>query len=290
MKTPVTAIVLTYNEESNIGKCLASLDWADDVVVLDSGSTDRTLETARLARLDIRVFTHEFKDFGDQRNWAIDNTAPRNEWILFLDADERCTDKCRDAIAAAIASPGTVAGYYMTYRNIFLGRWLKYSTLYPSWQLRLFKRGMVRFVREGHGQKEMADGPLAYIRAPYDHFCMSKGIGEWISRHNRYTSDEIELVDRLRHAAIAPGDLFKGAVNRRRCLKRIAARMTWTRLMVVFPYRYILRGGFLDGLPGLLFCLLLLSVEIQLAVKICEHRFSGNKCCAAGHRPDCAGR
>ena len=86
---PVTVIILTFNEERNISDCVRSLDWADEVMVVDSGSIDATTAIAVETRPDLRVFQHAFKDFGDQRNWALDKTSPRNSWVLFLDADEQ---------------------------------------------------------------------------------------------------------------------------------------------------------------------------------------------------------
>ena len=259
----LTAIILTYNEADNIGDCLRSLDWVDDVIVIDSFSKDGTVDEARRVRPDVRVFTNPFEDFGQQRNWAIDNSHPRHDWILFLDADERSTDAYAAAVREAVTNPGEHVGYYMCYRNMFLGRWIKRSTLYPSWQLRLFKRGRLRFRKEGHGQREVTDGPLTYIREPYDHYGFSKGIADWIARHNHYSTNEVELIHRLRQEPLRLGDLVsRDPVVRRRSMKRIAARLGF-RPLARFTYLYVLRGGFLDGRAGLLFCLLRAAHEIH---------------------------
>jgi len=267
---PVSVIILTLNEEINIASCLESLQWADEIILLDSESTDGTIETAKQAREDIRVFTHPFLDFGDQRNWALDHTQPRHEWILFIDADERVTPACAEAIATAIRAPGDKVGYYLTCRNFFLGRWIKHCTLYPSWQLRLLKKGAVRYRKEGHGQREVTDGPLDYIHEPYDHYGFSKGISHWVERHNIYSSNEVELIQRLRAEPLALGDLFSGdSVKRRRCLKRLAARAHF-RACLRFIYMYFIRLGFLDGIPGLIFCRLRVAHEIIIAAKLAE--------------------
>ncbi len=271
-KTPLSVIVLTLNEELNIRDCLESLAWADDVIVVDSGSADGTLERARAARPEARLFTHPFQDFGDQRNWALDNTQPVHDWILFLDADERCTPACAEAIRQALAQPGEAAGFYLTCRNFFLGRWIKHCTLYPSWQLRLLKSGRVRFRKEGHGQREVTDGPLAYIREPYDHYGFSKGIAHWVERHNVYSSNEAEFILRMRKEPLALRDLFSAdPVVRRRCLKRLAAR-TGFRPALRFIYLYLIRGGFLDGKPGFVFCMLRVNHEIAITAKLTEAR------------------
>ena len=269
-RAPISAIILTHDEQENIADCLASLDWVDDTIVVDSGSNDRTLERAGVARPDVRVFTHPFQDFGDQRNWALDHAAPKHSWILFLDADERCTPTCAAAIRRAIASPGNHVGYFLTCRNIFFGKWIKHCTFYPSWQLRLLKTGDVRYHREGHGQREVTKGRLGYIHEPYDHFGFSKGIAHWIERHNRYSSEELELIARLRQEPLRLGDLLRrDSLSRRRCLKRLAARAGF-RPLFRFAYTYIFRRGFLDGRAGFLFCLLRVSHEIHITVKRAE--------------------
>ena len=267
---PLSIIVLTYNEADNIEACLATVDWADDVIVVDSGSTDATLERAKQTRANVRIFQHPFQDFGEQRNWALDETHPKHPWILFLDADERCNADCSAAIRAAVTSPGHQIGFYLTYRNFFLGRWLKRCTLYPSWQLRLLKLGEVRFQKEGHGQREVSTGPLGYIREPYDHYGFSKGVAHWIERHNRYSSDEVELLRRLRGEPLQLLDLVRGgAIARRRCIKRIGARM-WFRPLMRFFYVYFLRRGFLDGRAGLVYCLLRVAHDIHVDAKLAE--------------------
>jgi len=271
MKTPVTVIVLTFNESVNIAECLNSVAWADDIIVVDSGSTDDTIALAQYVRPDVRVFTHPFLDFGDQRNWSLDNTQPKHDWILFVDADEFCTPELAEEMGRFIQNPGNAVGAYIKARNYFLGRWLKHSALYPSYQLRLLKRGEVRYRKEGHGQREVTDGKLIYLKEWWRHEPLSKGLHQWVARHNEYTSAEQDLIEALASELVRMGDLMKGPVARRRCLKRIAARYPWLRLFV-FVYLYVVRLGFLDGLPGFLFCLLRLSNEIHVVAKRYERR------------------
>jgi len=285
---PVAAsvIILTFNEARTIAACLSFLDGFDDVILVDSGSTDETVSVARSARPDVRVYENSFEDFGQQRNWAIDNTSPRHDWVLFLDADEHCNDACRSAIANAISVPGENVGYYLTCRNYFLDKWIKRCTLYPSWQLRLFRRGEVRYRKEGHGQREVTEGQLGYLDAPYDHYGFSNGIAHWISRHNRYSSHEVELIERLRREPLQVGDLFQSdPIVRRRCLKRLAAHAPF-RPAARFFYLYILRMGFLDGRAGLIFCLLRVSHEIHIVAKLAEAEFHHKQAIAAHSSPD----
>ena len=271
----LTAIILTYDEADNIAACLAALDDIEDVIVLDSGSTDDTVALARAARRDVRVFTRPFTDFGDQRNWAIDNCAPRHDWILFVDADEFCTPALIGEIADFISNPGPHVGAFIAGRNMFLGRWLKHSTMYPSYQLRLFRRGEVRFRKEGHGQREVTEGQLAYLRSWWRHEAFSKGVHQWIARHNAYSTNEVELILRLRRERMILADCVSpDPIIRRRALKRLGARAPlrpWAR----FFYIYVLRGGFLDGRAGLNYCLLRLAHDLHISVKTAERSGAG---------------
>jgi glycosyltransferase involved in cell wall biosynthesis len=268
----LSVIILTYNEAENIADCLRSVDWADEVLIVDSGSTDQTLKIAMEHRPEARLLHHSFVDFGDQRNWALNQGAPRHHWVLFLDADERATPLFRDAIMRVVGRDSPTVGYYLTYRNMFLGRWIKHSTFYPSWQLRLLRQPYVCFAREGHGQREIATGPLEYLPEPYDHFPFNKGIAHWLDRHNRYSTTECELVERMRAESLKLSDLFhRDAQLRRRCLKRIAARV-WCRPFLRFLYTYVWKLGFLDGMPGYIYCRLIAQYEFQLWAKQQEAR------------------
>jgi glycosyltransferase involved in cell wall biosynthesis len=267
---PVSVIVLTYNEAVNIVSCLETLSAFDEILVVDSGSTDGTLDILRNRFPGIRVLHHAFQDFGQQRNWALDHGDVRNEWILFFDADERCTVECASAVLAAIAQPGGHVGFFLCYRNMFLGRWIKRCTLYPTWQLRLLKVGQVRYRREGHGQREVMKGSAGYIPEPYDHYGFSKGIKNWISKHNDYSSNEVELIRSLASASLRVSELFsRDPVLCRRALKRLAARAP-LRPVARFVHLYFLRRGFLDGRPGFLYCLLVTAHQLHLVVKLAE--------------------
>ncbi len=272
-RVPLTAIILTHDEAENIRACLERLHRVDDVVVVDSGSTDETLPLAHSARQDVRVFEHAFEDFGAQRNWALDHTSPKYEWILFVDADEFCDEALIDEIEAFIADPGADVGGFVAGRNYFLGRWLKRCAMYPSYQLRLLKRGRVRYRKEGHGQREVTEGPLRYLRAGWRHEGFSKGVHQWIARHNQYSSDEVALILRLRAEPLRIGAAFsRDPIVRRRALKRLGARLP-LRAFNRFVYTYFLRLGLLDGVPGLCYCLLRVAHDLHISVKLVEARF-----------------
>ena len=266
-------IVLTLDEEATIGTCLARLERFEDVVIVDSGSSDATIASARSTRPEVRIFNHAFEDFGQQRNWALDHTDPACEWILFVDADEYCDPELIDEVLEFVQDPGDIVGGYIAGRNHFLGRWLKHSTMYPSYQLRLLKHGAVRYRKEGHGQREVTDGQLTYLHHGWYHDAFSKGVHQWVARHNQYSTDETELIQRLRAESInLRGLIARDAIRRRRSWKRVAAKMPF-RPLSRFVYTYFVRRGFLDGWAGLRYCLLRVAHDIHLGVKLAEKRY-----------------
>lgn len=246
------------------------------MVIVDSGSTDGTLAIARQVRPDVRIFTNPFEDFGQQRNWALDNTTPRNDWVLFIDADEFMLPPLAREIDSFVRDPGDAVGAYIAGKNYFLGRWIRYSTYYPSYQLRLLKLGEVRYRREGHGQREVTDGPLVYLKNAWRHEGFSKGLHQWIARHNNYSSNEVELLLRLRNESISIHELLsREAVERRRAYKQLGARLPF-RPVTRFIYTYLLRCGFLDGRAGVYFSLLRFAHDIHIVSKIAEQKNSAS--------------
>lgn len=269
---PVSIIILTFNEEANVAACIQSVAWSNDIIVVDSHSTDATANIAQSSSDAVRLYQNAFEDFGQQRNWAIDNTEPKHDWILFVDADERIPDDCASHIQRVLSAPAEPVGYYLTYRNWFMGKWIRHCTLYPSWQLRLFKKGKVRYRKAGHGQEEVTEGELAYIDTPYDHYGFSKGIADWIDRHNDYSSNEAEMIRTMKKEGISPAR-SSDPVARRRRLKQAAAKVGM-RPLLRFLYLYIFRGGFRDGRPGYIFCMLRVAHEIHITAKIYENNYA----------------
>ena len=263
-------LILTKNEEANIAACLDSVAWCDDVVVLDSHSTDRTREIA--AARGARVFERDFDDFGSQRNYALDHVEFRHPWVFHLDADEWFNDALRAECEDAIAKDGHSA-YFVANRIIFLGRWIKHSSQYPYHQVRLVKRGEARFAKSGHGQKE--DSALrgtGYLQTPYDHLNFSKGIADWVDRHNRYSSEEAGEASLLCDGPVPLADVFSAdSLARKRSLKRLHARLP-ARWLWKFFYLYVGKGGFLDGYPGFAYCMLNGFYDFLISVKIVETR------------------
>src|SRR5437660_3238924 len=251
MPQSLAIIILTHTGADNLPRCLASIAGLSEIVVVDSGSDDGTQVIARSA--GVRLYEHPFQAFGQQRNWALENCDLKNEWVLFLDADEVATPEFRQAVAEAIQSAGSaIAGFYCCWKMMLDLRWLRRSDSFPKWQLRVVRRGRADFIDSGHGQKEgRVDGELGYIREPYLHYALSKGWEAWWAKHSQY-SDE-EATDRLSRSASFRELFSKDSSRRNHALKPMLSRIPgWPLLR--FLHMYILKGGFLEGREGFAYC------------------------------------
>ena len=264
----VSIIILAQNEASDLPKLLDSIRWCDDVHLVDSGSTDATMEIARAG--GAQAIEHAFGGFGQQRNWALENCALKYPWVLFLDADEASTPAFQSAVMQAIqGAPESVAGFYCCWKMMVEGRWLKRCDSFPKWQFRLLRRGRATFVDFGHGQKEgEIDGTLDYIREPYLHFVVSKGWEVWWARHQRYARQE--AVERSGGGAIRWGEIFGSNPSlRNKALKPLVSQIPgWPALR--FVQAYLLSGGFLEGKPGFTYCLNLARYEALIRTRMRE--------------------
>jgi glycosyltransferase involved in cell wall biosynthesis len=263
----ISVIILTKNEERDLPRCLEALAWCDDVHLVDSGSSDATRDIAR--RFKAVVYDNPFVSFGVQRNWALDHCKIKYPWILFLDADEVANSEFVTAIKNAVASaPDGVAGFYCCWKLIYDGRWLKRCDSFPKWQFRLLRLGRARFTDYGHGQKEAElKGSIEYVKAPYDHHGLSKGIGHWLDRHNRYAT--LEAAARI-SSVINWRNIFSAHGSKRnQALKPLVSRLPgWP--LARFLITYLLRLGFLEGRPGFVYCANLAYYEFLIRIKMRE--------------------
>lgn len=251
-----SVVVLTLDEEANIGRLLESLEgWAAGIFIVDSGSTDRTLEIAR--RFTERIVFHEFTNQAKQFNWALDNLPITTGWVLRLDADEFLPAELRDEIAGVLPGlPLDVTGLLVKRRVYFLGRWIRHGGMYPIWMLRLVRRGKGRSEQvEMDEHLVVLEGRTQRLRHDFVHDDR-KGLAAWTAKHEGYAGREARL---LRELAAMPavdarrGALAEGQRARKRWLKSnlYARSPLFLRAFLYFSYRYLLRLGFLDGREGL---------------------------------------
>jgi len=269
---PVSVLLLTLNEEVNLPRCLEALSWCDDIVVLDSCSNDDTAKIVE--KFGARFFQREFDNFAGQRNYALQNIEFKHGWIFHLDADEVITNELVKEISEKISSKSYDA-YLIPSKTMFMGKWLRYAGMYPTYQVRLTKSSMFRFKQDGHGQKEVISTErIGRINEPYLHYSFSKGLEDWIAKHNRYSSQEAEdivyfagLMD-VRWSGLFSKDKYK----RRKALKK-NSRILPFKPFFRFIYMYFLRLGFLDGRPGFIYSCLLAYYEFMISIKVNEIRF-----------------
>jgi glycosyltransferase involved in cell wall biosynthesis len=278
-RAPVSVVIPTLNEASNLPSCLEHLAWADEVFVVDSGSTD---DTARIAeRHGAKVV--QFKWDGQwpkKKNWALRNLPFRNDWVLIVDADEWITAELAREIQQVIREPKHV-GYYVNRKFIFMGRWIKHCGYYPSWNLRLLKRGAGEYEQltgignTGSGDNEVhehiaiRDGSVGYLDEDMLHFAFPN-IHTFMEKHNRYSNWEAAVQFKgVEHGSAVVGN---EQLTQRRRLKMLSRKMPF-RPTLRFFYSYIWKGGFLDGQAGYVFCRLLAIYEYLSVAKYQElHR------------------
>jgi glycosyltransferase involved in cell wall biosynthesis len=256
LPVPVSVVVLTHNEERNLDACLERIaGWVAEIIVVDSGSTDRTVEIA--AGHGARVVTHAFETHARQWAWALAEVPLASEWVLALDADQQVTPELRHAIAAALAGEPPVAGYFVNRRQVFRGRWIRHGGYYPKYLLKLFRRGAVRV-----GSGDLVDHHFR-VDGPTDRLAgdliednrNEAAIFEWIAKHNRYArlqaAEELaRQTGRAGEAGRWRGDPDERTLRRKALWSRMPA---YVRPLGYFVYRYILRLGFLDGKQGFIF-------------------------------------
>jgi glycosyltransferase involved in cell wall biosynthesis len=263
----VSVLILTLNEEINIRACLESLAWCDDIVVLDSRSTDRTREIA--AECGAGVVERTFDDWSSHQNWAVRSIPFRHPWVLYLDADERCSTELREEVLRR-AQPGTPeSAFRMRRKDYFLGRWLKHAQL-ATWFVRLFRPEQIRYERLVN-PVAIVDGSIGDLEAPIVHYPFSHGLAHWVARHNRYSDFESVELLKLRDGVLkSDARVLSGDPNeRRRALKDIFFRLP-ARPLVKFFYYFCWRGGFLDGRAGFTYSTLQAIYEYLIECKYRE--------------------
>lgn len=262
---PVSVLVPVKNEQANIVECLRALRFAEQVVVVDSQSTDRTVDYAEAMGAQTTQFHYNPTGWPKKKNWALEHVAWRHEWVLIMDADERMTPELAREIEAVVnghlpPNAGDGDGFYLNRRFIFMGRWIKHCGYYPSYNIRLFKHRVGRYERIGNlgdtgsGDNEVHEHVIlrngstpGYLKHDFEHLAYPN-LQVWIEKHNRYSNWEA-------HAMIAGvagelhASLTRGSTERRRWIKHKVRHLP-LRPTLRFFYSYIIKLGFLDGYPG----------------------------------------
>lgn len=254
--SPVSIVVLTFNSQATIGATLASAAaLSDDVHVVDSGSTDGTLDIA--AANGAKVENHPFENYGAQRNWAIDNLPLKYPWQLHLDADERLTPELHAEIAALLASPvaADIAGFYIPRLVHFHGRALRHGGMYPIYHMRLFRTGRGRCEARKYDQHFRADGRTEKLRHPMiDDIRLT--LSEWTNRHNRWADAEVDEILNPGGEGVIQAGSGDPVAEKRRARGWYYRAPLFLRAFLLFFYRYVVKRGFLDGKEGLVFYVL----------------------------------
>jgi len=268
----ISVLILTLNEEANLRRCLESVAWSDDVVVLDSFSTDNTVEIARAA--GARIFQRKFDNEQNQRTYSLREIKFKHPWVYNPDADEVTPPELRDEMLAAVADPTRNAvAYRLRFRTIFMGKWIRFSSLYPTWVVRLFRPGSLTFERSINLTYKV-EGPEGKLQSHFLHYTFNSGFDAWFAKHNNYSHYEaLETLRSLDRGFDYWPDLldFKEPSKKRRALKELSFRFPF-RPTLRFLYMYLVRGGILDGWAGLTYCRLLAIYEYMVVIKIRELR------------------
>lgn len=264
------ALVLTHNEADNIAACLLSLRGARRVVVLDSGSTDGTREYVGDLGGRVELVERPFDSFAGQRNHGLETCFEPDEWVLHLDADERVTRKLHAEIAA-LRPPDECVAYNVASLTWFRGRPVPRASAFPVYQTRLTRAGAFRFVEVGHGQKAPRElGALPRLRNPYRHDPISKGLADWMARHNRYSTLEAE--ERLRGGGgYRLREAVRDPIAARQAAKALSYRLP-CRALLIYWWLLFVRGGILEGEAGRDFCRLRYLYESMIDLKVREMR------------------
>ncbi|MCX8086136.1 MAG: glycosyltransferase family 2 protein [Rhodocyclaceae bacterium] len=244
----LSAVLITCDAATQLAACLDSLAFCDEILVVDSGSADGTVELAR--RYGARVIETHWRGFGPQKQFAVEQAM--HDWVLCIDADERVTPELAAAIRAVLSAP-TFTAFRFARRNRFMGRYLRHGEGYPDWSLRLFDRRQARWSSDAVHERVIAEGPVGTLAGDLLHDS-AESLEKYLEKQNRYSTLTAE-------AALARGE--QGSV----------ARLLLSPLARFVKF-YFLRLGFLDGVPGLVHILIGCYASFAKHAKMLAARFS----------------
>jgi glycosyltransferase involved in cell wall biosynthesis len=228
----LSVIIITYNEEENIKHCLESVKWSDEIVIVDSFSSDKTVEIAR--EFTPKVFQNKWTNFSEQKNLALEKAS--NEWVLSVDADERATAKLKEEILTILNSEfPSFNGYYIPRRNHYLGRWIRHCGWYPNYKLRLFRRVKGRFNERTVHESVVVEGRKGHLKSHLNHYSY-KNLSDHLGRIDKFSS-------------LAAEEMFTQG-------KRARVFDLLFRPLTRFIKMYLINRGYLDGIYGLIVSLM----------------------------------
>jgi len=275
-RTPLSVLVPVKNDAANLRDCLASVAFAQEIVVVDSGSTDGSQAIAEEAGAQVVQFAWNGK-FPRKKNWALENIPWQNEWVVIVDADERVTPELERKIRGAIQRTD-VDGFYLNRRFWFLDGWINHCGYFPSWNMRLFRHRLGRYeqieidgVLSGDNEVHehvLLNGRTEYLSAPMEHYAFPD-IATFVEKHNRYSTWEAAAFARLHrrpNEKTLRATPFGTALERKRWLRKLAIRTPF-RPSLRFLYHYIWKQGFRDGYRGWVLCRLLTWYERLIVLK-----------------------
>jgi glycosyltransferase involved in cell wall biosynthesis len=252
---PISVVILTYNESKNISDSLESVkELTDDIIIVDSGSTDDTLVIA--SAYSTTVYHHPFENYSKQRNWAFQNVETKYQWILNMDADHRLTTELVDELRSLFKTgiPGDVNGFMASRRTMFLGRWIRYGGHYPVYHGILFRKGFGQCENKEYDQHFLIEGKSWQLKGDVIDI-ITDSLTTFVTRHNKWATLEANDILNMdeEDGKIVP-DKNGNAMQQRRFqrMKYYSYPLFWRVFLYSF-YRYVLKRGFLDGKPGLIF-------------------------------------
>jgi len=274
-RVPVSVLVPIKNEAINLPRCLHSVPWADEIFVVDSQSTDGSIDIAQARGAQVVQFDFN-GTWPKKKNWALENLPFKHDWVFILDADEVVPAGAADEIARAIVDPA-IAGYWINRRFMFLGQWLRHA-YYPNWNLRLFRHALGRYERITTGPTDSGDnevhehvvvkGATGRLTFEIDHFAFPT-VEVFVEKHNRYSNWEARVA--VEGNLQGEQSFAHEHVDLKRRLKAFSRRLPF-RPLLRFLYVYIWQKGFLDGRAGFYFARLHAFYEFLCVAKTYELR------------------
>ena len=268
---PISCVILTRDEEVNIGDCLGCLEFSDDVVVFDSLSTDRTLEIAR-SFPNVSVVQRAFDNWSSHQNWGVQNIRFKHPWVLYVDADERVDDNLAEELQSLADPDAPFSAVRMRRKDMFMGRWIRHATLYPTWLVRMFRPEKIRYERLVN-PVAIVEGETARAEGHLIHYPFSKGTVQWFDRHNSYSSFEAqEMLKVLSGERRRIRGLLSSDPNERRAVAKDLFYRLPMRPQIKWLYYMFWKQAWMDGWPGITYARMQYLYEYMISIKARELR------------------